>query len=181
MRITYNQPTKKLNWIKWGLIILSLIIVTCFIYGVVLYNTIEKNKTAGFDETKEWVTQDTDITTVSSIERYHGKEAYHIVYGQTDDEIDKIVFVPLQINKDEEKKELIVVDLADIMSKKAIQDQWQQQCNNCNLTKIVPGVEDDQLLWELTYVDDANRHVLEYVSIYDGSQYEQFRFTQRYQ
>lgn len=181
MRLTYNQPTKRLSWIKWSLIILSVIIVTGFIYGVVLYNNIEKSKTAGFDETKEWVTQDTDITQVSSIERYHGEEAYHIVYGQTADKTDKIAFVPLLKNEDKHKKDIIVVDQADIMSKEAVQDQWQEQCTSCKLTKIIPGIESKQLLWELTYVDEANRHVLEYVSIYDGSQYEKFRFTQTYQ
>lgn len=182
MKLTYNRSSRQINWIKWTLITLCLIVVTCLVYGILLYNTIQKNKMADFDETIALVIQDTDIIEVSSIERYHGGEAYHIVYGQTSDQEDKIAFVPIKVKKDQEKnqQDLVVVNEEDTLSKIAIQKQWEEQCNACELKKIIPGIENDQVIWEITYIDDSDRHVLEYVSIYDGSQQEKFRFTQMY-
>lgn len=181
MKLTYNQPNKKLNVFQWILIVLSLIIVTCFIYGVLLYNNIQKNKTNGFSASEELVMQDTEITQINAVERYHGEKIYHIVFGETADETKQIAFVPIQSDEDEDKQDIIVVNESDIIPKKSILKQWEEQCGQCRSMKITPGIENEDLLWELTYIDDVNRHVLEYLSIYDGSQYEKFRFTQMYQ
>lgn len=176
MRVTYNQPSKQIEWGKWIFITLCILIVTCLVYGILLYNTIQKNKTAGFDDTIQWVIEETDITEVISIERYHGEKAYHIVYGTAQGNKDMIAFVPLY-----EKGKITTIEQSNIFSREMVEEQWYKQCNACKLSKITPGIENEQPVWELTYLDESNRHVFEYLSIYDGSQYEKISFTQMYQ
>lgn len=176
MRTSYYQGSRKPKWVKWGFISLLIITLSCLIYMIVLYNNIQRDKKAGFTETEEIILHETDLIKINDIERYHGENAYHIVFGQTENNEHKIVYVPLN----DEDHDLIIIDQSEIMSQASIEKQLQKQCNTCKIISIVPGIEDNELLWELTYIDDSNRYVLEYVEIYDGTQYEQFRFTEMY-
>lgn len=176
MRTSYYQQPQKSAWVKWVIIILLLIVLAFLTYLIVLYNNIQKDKQDGFSETEELILRDTDLVEISKIERYHGEHAYHVVFGQTENHEDKIVYVPLT----DEEQDLIIVDQSEIVSKEQIENQLQNECNTCKIISIIPGIEDDELLWELTYVDASDRYVLEYVSLYDATQYEQFRFTRLY-
>lgn len=176
MRTTYYQQSKKSTWVKWVFVALLLVIIACLSYLIGLYHNIQQDKQAGFDETKEIVLRETDLIGINNIERYHGKNAYHIVFGYTENNVDKIVYVPLT----NEEEDLMIIDQAEIVSKKTIENQLINECNKCKIISIIPGVEDDELLWELTYVDDLDRYVLEYLSLYDATQSEQYRFRRMY-
>lgn len=176
MRTTYSQQSEKSTWIKWVFIFLLLVILACLSYLMVLYHHIQQDKEAGFDETKEIVLRDTDLIEINDIERYHGENAYHIVFGYTENNEEKLVYVPLT-NEDDD---LITIDQSEIISKKTVENQLINECNGCKIISIIPGIEDNELLWELTYVDDLGRYVLEYISLYDATQYEQYRFTRMY-
>lgn len=178
MRTAYYQQSRKSPWFKWVLVGILLIILACLTYLIVMYNSIQQDKQTGFNETKEMVLQQTDIAEINNIKRYHGEHAYHIVFGQTDNNEKQIVFVPL--TKENEEENFTVIDQADIISQEAIEEKLQNECNTCKIISIIPAMEDEELLWELTYVDDSNRYVLEYLSLYDATQYEQFRFKQMY-
>ncbi|WP_377559121.1 DUF5590 domain-containing protein [Ornithinibacillus salinisoli] len=137
------------------------------------------NKTEGFAETKEKVIDSTDIVEVNDIIRFHGNEYYHIVSGKTNKDIKQFVFVPITEDK-EKKDEYIIIDQDDILSHDSIKRDWQNNCNDCNLIKIIPAIIEENPLWEITYTDDSNRYVMDYVSIYDGSQYEQLRLRKTF-
>lgn len=176
MRHSYYQQREKSTWTKWIFLALLLIILACLTYLIVFYNNIQQDKQEGFTDTKDIVLRDTDLVEINEIERYHGEFAYHIVFGQTENNEEKIVFVPLI--KDEQ--DLITIDQSEIVSKETLITQLQNECSTCKIISIIPGIEDNDLLWELTYVDASDRYVLEYVSIYDATQYEQFRFKRSY-
>lgn len=176
MRTSFDQQSQKSTWVKWTLIILLLIIIASTAYMIVIYNQIQQDKKTGFTETEEIVLQETDLVEISDIERYHGEAAYHIVFGKTENDEHKIVYVPLT----NDEQDLITIDQSEMISKETLENQLQNECNTCKIISIIPGIENSELLWELTYVDDSGRYVLEYVSIHDGTQYEQFRFTQTY-
>src|SRR5690625_3105891 len=176
MRTSYYQQQQKSTWIKWVMIILLVIILAFLTYMIVLYNNIQQDKQAGFSETKEIVLRETELTEISEIDRYHGEFAYHVVFGSTEDNEHKMVYVPLT----NEEQDLITIDQSEIVSKETLENQLQNECNTCKIISIIPGMEDNEPLWELTYVDASDRYVLEYVSLYDATQYEQFRFTQSY-
>lgn len=175
MRKTYLQQThtKKhfLRWMIYGLLIFMFI---CLIAAYILYYQINQAKTAGFSDVKKQVLSETEIVEIDSIERFHGDDAYYIVYGKTSDDDKKIAFVPFV----ESEEVLQIIDQTDIISKDDMISNWRKNCDNCQLTKVVPGIVDDELIWEITYRDQSKRFVFEYVSIYDGTSHEKFRFTQ---
>lgn len=164
------------SWLKWSLWILSLVLILVFIYSIYLYHTIEQSKLSGFAETKEKVLHETDLIVIDDINRFNGKNAFHILFGKTKDDQNKIVFFPLK-NKN---KDLTIIDESETIAKQSILNQWDTQCQGCKLIKIIPAMVNDEALWELTYIDKSKRYTIDYLSIYDGSRYEQFRFTRMF-
>lgn len=173
---SYYQQSQKGSWLKWVILIAMLAVLALFIYIIVLYIHIQQDKQTGFSETEKILLNHTELVAIDDIVRYHGEFAYHIVFGHTENNQDKIVFVPL--NK--EDQDLITIDQTEIISKQSLEKQLQNECETCKIISIVPGIEDQDPLWELTYVDASNRYVLEYLSIYDATQLEQFRFKRLY-
>lgn len=174
MNFDPNQTTLP-RWVKWGAIILAIVIVTCIIYSIFLYRSIVSSKTEGFSETKEHVLQTTDITEVTNITRFHGDKYYQVVSGKTSEGVEEIAFVPM-----EKKNEPIVIQQKEILSEASILHQWKNECNNCTLIKIMPAYVDNKPLWEITYNDRSNRYVIDYLNMKDGSRYEQFRFKKMF-
>nr|GGG65492.1 hypothetical protein GCM10011398_06450 [Virgibacillus oceani] len=136
-----------------------------------MYHDIQTSKTTGFSYTKNKVLHETELQEVDSISRFQGKTEYHVVRGSTKKGEDKFVFVPI----DKESEKLTIIDASKMISKKNIMEQWKQQCNNCELVEIIPAMVKDKPLWELTYKDSSGRYIFDYLSIYDGTRYEQFR------
>lgn len=166
--LQHNRTSRHpLKWVIYGV---SSIILICLIVVIVLYSQVEKNKTAGFSETKTQVLAETDLTDIHTIERFHGEDAYHIVYGQTSEGDKQVVFVPFA----NEEKDILTMDQSEMITKDAIEKQWSEQCDHCQLIKTIPGIVDDDFVWELTYVDESNRYVFEYFSLSDGEPYETF-------
>lgn len=176
MRNNFYSQSIVSTWLKWTIIIVSLILIIGLIYSIYLYNTIEKSKTAGFAETKEQALQETDLTKINEIDRFDGKTAFHILSGEAKNGDKKIVFFPL----DAKKKEPTVIDESEIIPRESMLNQWNNQCKSCEFIKISPAMVNDEALWELTYIDQSKRYTLDYLSIYDGSRYEQFQFKQMF-
>src|SRR5690625_7624140 len=95
----------------------------CLIVVIVLYIQIEKNKKAGFSEPKTQVLAETDLTDIDKGERFHGEDAYHIVYGQTSGGDKQDEFVPFT----EGEKEMLRVDQADMSNQEGIETQWREK------------------------------------------------------
>lgn len=167
------------GWLKWLVIILSVLIVISLIFGIYLYQSVQENRTSSYDKIKENVFQKTELTDINHIERFHGEKAYYTVYGETEDKTKKLIFYPF--NQDE--SELISLNQSDIVTEKTIRSNWKIECNSCTMIDIKPAVisgEDSQPAWEVTYEDNSNRYVMEYLSVTDGSRIEILRFNQLY-
>lgn len=163
----------KKRWLYVSLIIIFLLLIAAVIYGYFIYQGLMKQKKAGYDKTMEQMVDETDLSEIDKKYKYFGEENYHIFFGTTKDKEEKVVFFPL--DKD---AEATTIDQTDVISKEEVEDQWKNGCKSCKLMKIRPAMDDDKPLWEITYKDEANRLVLDYVSFEDGSDYEQYRFKQ---
>lgn len=164
------------SWFRWTLIIIAILIIGCFIYGIFLYKDIQQSKTESYPKAVDEVLQETDVETISDVTHFYGEETYYVVYGVTADQEEKIVFVP----EKGEDNAVTILDIADIMASEEVTSLWQSECNNCELIKIVPAMIDSETLWEITYRDESDRYVIDYVSIYDGASFEQYRFRQMF-
>ncbi|MUK87292.1 hypothetical protein GMD78_02600 [Ornithinibacillus sp. L9] len=164
------------SWVKWSFLVLILLLIIVIVYSVFFYQAILNNKTEGFDHTRNKVLQTTDIVEIEVINRFHGETSYHVVSGLTEENMEQIIFVPLS----DEEEELIILDQDEIMSYQSIKTKWENDCKDCDLIKITPAVLEDSPLWELTYKDHSDRYVIDYVSMHDGSRYEQLRLRKTF-
>jgi len=169
----FTEPKRK-NWVLiWSIVIVFLIIIACFIYGIFLYSDLYESKTKGFDETNEQILNQTAITEIDKIEKFNGAKSYHVIYGKNENEEEKIIFYPLEGNE----KNLTTVDASETISQEQILQLWNEECESCDFVAISPAIIDDEVLWEIAYKDDQNRYVLDFFSMYDASRYEQHRFN----
>ncbi|SRR5690625_3471083 len=166
------------NIFKWSLLLFIVLLGACLVYFIYLYFDIQANKTEGFDEAKQIALQNTTLVDVDQIVRFHGDEPYYVLFGKSAEDEELLVFVPFNYEPDDP---LIVVNQLEIMSEHTIINSWEQECHQCKFIKITPGILNDEPLWELMYIDSSDRYVLDYVSMYDGSPYEQLRFKTMFQ
>lgn len=167
--------TSKKRWLQITLILILLIIVAIITYGFIIYNGLMKQKESGYDKSMKQVLEETPLEKVDTKYKYFGKENYHIFFGTTDDKQKKLVFFPL-----DEDDEISILDESEIVNMQDIEQQWKKQCQSCTLMKVRPAMDDGTALWEITYKDKKDRLILEYVSIQDGSEYEQYRLKQKF-
>jgi uncharacterized protein YpmB len=172
----YNQTSKLKKIIIWASIILLILFISAVIYSFFLYQDIMESKTEGFSETETQILDATSLVSIDKIEQFNGEEPYHVVFGENEANEEKIIFYPLE----GQEKQLTVLDKTEIVAEETILSQWQNECSECELIKAVPAIKDENVLWEVTYFDESERYILDYLSIYDGSRYERYRFTQMF-
>lgn len=162
---------KTFSFRKLVLLLISIFILSIAIYIGYLYYSIQQSKTKGFSNTEEKVLEQTDVTKVESIYRFNGEQSYHIIFGKTKDGTQKIVYVPLT----KDNNEFTIIEQNEVLSEEEVKSYWYQDCQQCEFIKITPAMVDNKPLWEITYIDEKDRYVFDYLSLYDGSHYEQFR------
>ena len=153
-----------------------VIIVTSIIYTLFLYYDVRHDKFTGLNDAEERVAGDTKMTTIDTVYRFHGEDAYYVMFGETNEGDKQVAFVPL-LNKE---KELTVIEQQEIVSRESVKKQWYNECEDCDFIKITPGIIDDEPVWELTYVNEMDHYVIEYRSIYDGSTTEHVKVKQMF-
>jgi uncharacterized protein YpmB len=173
MKYKYNTKSSLPVWIKWLSGILLFIVVAVLTGGIYLYHTIETSKTAGYSEAENKALKETDLVKIDLIERFDGKKSYYILSGETKDGEKEMAFMPLNEKK---KKKTNLINESEIIPRESIIEKWSESCSSCKFIKIAPAMVNQKALWELTYVDESERYTMDYLSIYDGSRYEQFRF-----
>lgn len=165
------------NWLKWALGLISLLMIASLVFGIYLYQAVWENRTESFDQVEEQVLQETELTVINKIDRFHGENAYYTISGETENGEGRMVFYPF----DQDKSNIITLNQSDMAAKETIRANWNNQCNSCTMIDIKPAViseDGEQPAWEVTYVDDSDRYVMEYLSFSDGSSIEILRFNQ---
>ncbi|WP_093210394.1 DUF5590 domain-containing protein [Sediminibacillus albus] len=162
------------NWLKWGLIVLLLLVVSLFAYSIYLYNNILESKQSGFEASVELALDQTDLAEAENVTRYSGKMLYHVVAGKTENGEKAFAYVP----KNPEKQVKIHFFLAeDIVSEQQIVNDWRNSCADCELLESKMAIENEKPLLEVKYIDEKDRYVLQYFSLIDGSSGDHFRFN----
>ncbi|WP_164218900.1 DUF5590 domain-containing protein [Virgibacillus sp. YIM 98842] len=169
-----NETSTVKKFFKWAGFSLVILFISAAVYSIFLYQDIMGDKTDNFAETESQILDATSLVSIDKMEQFNGADAYHVVFGENDANENKIIFYPLE----GQEKNLTILDESEIVSEETILSLWSESCSECDLIKAVPAIVDENVLWELTYVDESDRYILDYVSIYDGSRYEQYRFTQ---
>ena len=171
---------EKVNWIDWkklvGLLLVFLFI-SLIVYFSFFYRSVLHSKNEGIEKTESIVSEELNME-VNEIYHFQEKEGFHIAFATDEQNQDWIVFVPL--NEQIDKEDFILVEANQVMSQEQIESRWMNDCNQCELVKSGPAMIDNIPLWELTYKDSSNRYVIEYVTLKDGSIFEQLRLYRKY-
>lgn len=169
----FNQPNRNIStWVKWISIGLILIIISAIIYGIFLLKTIDNDKKTGYLAAKKDMINETEIETVNEITHFYGDSVYFIAFGTTDKNEKKIAFLK---NK-KGKADISVIDYDKALSKKEVLAKWKDNCNKCELIKLTPAMIDNEPLWELTYLENDNRYIIDYLTMKDAKRYEHYNF-----
>lgn len=170
----------RLNWLNWKRVLILLMLLVLLVgalYAFFFYRHIQDARTDYFEETEAFVKEETSITAVDEIFHFQEAESYYIVYGKDDKGKKWVLFNPGK-NKDPEKT--MRFPEADMLSEKEIEKEWQADCASCTLKNAVPAMIKEEPLWELTYMDEKNRYILEYRSMEDGSTFEKLTLQRKY-
>lgn len=167
------KENKKSMWLKWILLAIGLGVFMSFLYAFYVYQSIQSERTTGFDDSETFILDNTELVEIDLIEAYYGEETYHIIFGETKNNEQKIAFLPISDHVDDDN--LTIIDYSKIVPEEEILNQINEQCQECQVKKINPAMIDDNPLWEITYRDQNNRYVFDYLSIYDGSRFERLQ------
>ncbi|RYG73588.1 hypothetical protein EU245_05665 [Lentibacillus lipolyticus] len=166
------------KWMKWTAGTICFIAVSCLVTGIYLYHITQKERTAEFDAIKRKALEETKLSTANQVERFHGKDAYYVIHGATDNKQAAILFYPFAEND----AEPVLVDQTETMKEATVKSNWLSNCNDCTLFDITPAlITGDQLpAWEITYENEAGRYIMKYVSMNNGELLEMIGFKQIY-
>ena len=169
------------SWFKWKRLLIlffALLFLFLCIYFVYSYNQIEKSKIVNGDKTEKFVLKETNINSINEISHFQGEEAYHILLGTDKNGKQSYIFAPL--DKPLTKENLVIISSDKLISQEQIEEKWESECKSCTLIGSAPAMINKKPLWEITYTDQSNRYVIEYISLEDGTVYEQLRLYRKY-
>ncbi|WP_226034716.1 cell wall elongation regulator TseB-like domain-containing protein [Aquibacillus saliphilus] len=158
------------NWIKWTVSIILVILLGVISYLIYTYDEVQDNKVSGFSQSKEIALSDTDLVSISEVRRFHGNEYYHVVLGTTENGDSGIAYIPIN-----EEEQVQYFNSETFLTKEKMLNEWGKTCSACSLTGINYGIDKEQPLWEIKYIDSEDRLVFDYYTAKDGSSYEHFR------
>lgn len=157
--------------LKWGLLISGLLLILLVLIIGYLYVSVMQEKTSGYSQAEKRALDETTITEIDEVQRYHGEEAYHVVSGFDEKDHPLFAFVPF-----DNEHEIITVEQPDTYTKDRIEREWKEQCSTCLLTSITPALIEDTAVWEINFRTNKDTYLYEYISMKDGSLFEQLRF-----
>lgn len=168
-----SSPYTVPSWLKWCLLILSVFIILGLAFGIWMYLSVNQDRTAGHAEAIDLAEQQTGLTNFESVTTYYGESEIHIVQGANNSGSEKIVFIDL-----EENTILDEISTESILPSNQMRSQWKDNCLECEFKDIQYGYEENEPVYQLTYIDSQNRYVLDYFTL-EGEAFDQrFAFRQ---
>lgn len=173
MHINYYKDKRTIpSWIKWSLLIFVLFLAITATFGMILYKNIQNDKVMGYSKSEKEVLNETDIVSIDKTTHFYGEDVYHIIFGSGENDKKEIAF----IRKSDGNDAIVTFASEEFISESNIQSIWKTDCSGCELIKITPAMIDKKALWEVTYKDNNKRYIIDYLSMQDGTRYEQYRF-----
>ncbi|WP_430785598.1 DUF5590 domain-containing protein [Virgibacillus flavescens] len=159
------------SWLKWGMLGLIVVLISCLVYLFLLYSDIQQSRTTDYENSKNEVLRKTSVSKIGKTTDFYGEQQFHVIFGTTKNDDEKIVFVPIG----KKKEDLTVIDQSEIIPRQQVVNQWERQCKDCKLIDVTPAMQNNEPLWELTYVDASKRYVFDYFSIFDGKRLQRYQ------
>ena len=152
------------NWVKWVIVGIILLMLSAIGYSIYIYQTVERNRSESFTTSEQRILNDTEITDINTITRFHGEAYYHVINGETVDGEQLLAYV----NKSDEE-EIQTFKIDELMTLETLEKQWLKTCQSCELLYSQYGIRGNIPLLEVTYIDEENRLSYTYFRLKDGT------------
>ena len=168
-----SSPFTVPNWVKWASIIVSILFILGLSLAIWIYIDVNQDHTRAHAQASTLVLEQTEVETVDEVSVYHGKETVHIIRGSMEDGHSVLVYV--QVN---DQEVLDVIKGEDYLSISEMKDVWKEGCAGCAFKNIHYGYEEDEPVFEITYIDQQDRYVFDYYRLNGESFDQRFAFKQ---
>ncbi|UCZ54814.1 DUF5590 domain-containing protein [Bacillus shivajii] len=131
------------------------------------------------EEIKAFALSETELTSVNDISYYHGSRSYQVFYGVDDNDEDIIVWVEEIEHKEDDENQsrrVFVRSQSDGISKDKVEQIAYDRLNVVSLINIRLGIIGNTPVYEVVYIDDADRHSFYYLTFKDGSYIRHYQF-----
>lgn len=159
-------------------IVLLFCIIFLLIYAIFSYRAIEESRTEGFSEAEAFVLQHSNITNIDDISYFQAEEGFFTFLGR--DSANEKYYIFLRDDGVFATDDLYVVANKGLVATEELEQEVLARCSDCTLIHSNPAMIDELPLWELTYIDDTNRYVIEYKYLQNGKTFETLRLTRKY-
>lgn len=154
---------------KW--VIIFTVVVLCIIGTIagVYVNAMGPQKeasTEAFSKAK----QEGELVTMDSFYMYNGEETFSVVVGENADREKMAVWIP-----EDDKQKIKVEKYSDGKSKEEIRKIVVKEHAPEEIISIKLGMERNVALWEVTYIDKANRYNYDYYDFKTGEWLKYYR------
>lgn len=172
-----RQKKFHINWPRVLLIVLLFCIICLLIYGAMFYRTIENTRTDRFDEAKDYVLEQSPIKNITHISHFQDVEGFFTFLGENKE--NEVMYVFLRDDEQFTKEQLYIIPENKVTKADEIKQIWAAECADCTLVRLTPAMVEQFPLWEVTYIDESNRYVIEYKYLENGKTYETIRLTRK--
>ncbi|MGR9049955.1 cell wall elongation regulator TseB-like domain-containing protein [Halobacillus faecis] len=168
-----SSPFTVPSWLKWSLAIAGTLFILAFILFLWVYIDVNQDRKEGHTEAETIALEQGDLATVNHVSTYHGKREFHIVQGMNESKEASILFIDIKENKilDEVLGE-------EALSLEEMRSRWENTCSSCTFKDIQYGFEENEPVFQLTYIDDQDRYVLDYFTLQGEAFDQRFAFRQ---
>ncbi|MFG6148721.1 cell wall elongation regulator TseB-like domain-containing protein [Halobacillus sp. B23F22_1] len=160
------------KWLKWVLLIFGSLLIIGIGLLTWMYFHIENTRTSQYDEVSEFVLGEGLLESVDKVTRYNGETPIHIVNGMDDQNEERYLFIDF-VNQEE----VSTISAADMIDENSARRNVNQ-CNGCEFVDVQLAFEENRPVWEVTYKDESNRYVFEYLDVRNGEEVQRFAFRQ---
>ena len=92
------------------------------------------------------------ITAVSDFYLYHGQKTYYVVKGQTEKNVEKVIWIP----KNQKEKQIVRAYKKGVTKEQALKKLMAEQKPK-ELLSIKLGIEKKKPVWEITFVNSRQQ------------------------
>ncbi|MBM7647962.1 uncharacterized protein YpmB [Bacillus ectoiniformans] len=150
---------------KKFIFIIFIPIFIFFIAALTLYNSAQKPYVKAEEKAAAAARNDAGIVTVTDFYLYHGQETYYVLKGQTEKNVEKVVWIP----KDKKKKQTVRTYKEGVTKEQALKKLMSEQKPE-ELLSIKLGMEKNKPVWEITFVN-SRQQLSYYYLLFDSGKW----------
>ncbi|WP_160913516.1 cell wall elongation regulator TseB-like domain-containing protein [Halobacillus litoralis] len=168
-----SSPFTVPSWLKWTLAITGTLFIIAIILFLWLYIDVNHDRKQGHPLAEEIARDKGSLARIDHVSTYHGEKEFHIVQGINKSKEASIIFMDIK-----EKKILEEVSKEETLPLEEMRSRWENTCSNCTFKDIQYGFEEEEPVFQLTYIDEQNRYVLDYFTLQGEAFDQRFAFRQ---